>query len=98
MFSKSLPARAHTTALVVLALSNLAPETIMPDDIKALRSEMQRDGGVLGLAWGLLALKTLKIDDTSAEGRLVALQDKGGGWGNSPFKTAIAIMAFRGHL
>jgi hypothetical protein len=98
MFSKSLPARAHTTALVVLALGNLAPETIMPEDIKALGSEMQRDGGILGLVWGLLALKTLKINDTSAESRLVTLQDKGGGWGNNPYKTAVAIMAFRGHL
>jgi hypothetical protein len=98
MFSSPLPARAHTTALVVLALANLAPATIMPEDIKALRSEMQRDLGILALAWGLLALKTLKIKDTSAESRLAALQDKGGGWGNNPYKTAIAIMAFRGQI
>lgn len=98
MFSKSLPARVHTTALVVLALGNLAPETIMPEDIRSLRSEMHRDGGVLALAWGLLALKTLSMNDTLAEGRLVALQDKDGGWANNPYKTAVAIIAFRGHL
>jgi hypothetical protein len=98
MFSQSLPARAHTTALMVLALGNLAPEIIMPEDIRALRSEMQRNGDILGLAWGLLALKTIKINDPSDESRLVALQEKSGGWGNNPYKTAIALMALGGHL
>jgi hypothetical protein len=100
MFSKSLPARAHTTALVLLALGKLAPESIIPEDIKALRSDMQQDPGIQGLAWGLLALKTLKINDTDtlAESRLAALQDKDGGWGNNPYKTAIATMAFKGYF
>jgi hypothetical protein len=98
MFSKSLPARAHTTAMVVLALGKLAPESIIPEDIKALRSDMQQDLGIQGLAWGLLALKTLKINDTLAESRLAVLRDKDGGWANNPYKTAIVTMAFRGHL
>ncbi len=98
MFNSPLPARVHTTALVLLSLHGLAPKHIHPEDIKVLQHEMHRDGGVLGLAWGLLALETFNIHDTSAESRLVALQDKDGAWANNPYMTAVAIMAFRGYL
>jgi len=98
MFNSALPARVHTTALVLLALHKISPGRINSEDIGILRSEIHRDGGVLGLAWGLLALKTLGEYDTLAEGRLAALQDKDGGWANNPYKTAAAIMALRGYL
>jgi Squalene-hopene cyclase C-terminal domain len=96
MFNSPLPARAHTTALVLLALRNLAPISIRPEDIRVLRSEMHRDGGVLGLAFGLLALRTLREDDPLAEVRLSKLQGQNGGWAEDLYKTAVAMMALRG--
>jgi len=98
MFSSGLPGRVHPTAWVLLALSKLAPGIIRSEDIKLMRAEMHRDGGTLGLAWGLLALRTLREDDAVAEARLTALQGAKGGWANDIYKTAVAVMAFRGHL
>jgi len=98
MFSSALPGRAHPTAWVLVALSKLAPANIRSEDIKVLRAEMHRDGGALGLAWGLLALRTMREDDAPAEARLTALQGPNGGWSNDIYKTAIAVMALRGHL
>ncbi len=96
MFNSPLPARVHTTALVLLALNKLSPEAIHPDDIKVVRSEMHRDGGVLGLAFGFLALRTLGEDDPLAESGLSKLQGENGGWENDSFKTAFSLMALRG--
>jgi len=98
MFASALPALVNTTAWVLLALFKLAPGSILSEDFEILRTAMHRDGGVLGLAWGLLALKTLGKYNTLAEGRLAGLQHKDGGWANNPYKTAAAIMALRGHL
>ena len=96
MFNSALPARLHTTALVLLALRKLAPVSIHPDDIEVLRSEMNRDGGILGLAFGLLALRTLGEDDPLAEFRLSKLQGQNGGWADDLYKTAVVLMALRG--
>ncbi len=98
MFDSALPARVSPTALVLLALSRLAPGSILDEDIKALRHEMHRDNGVLGLSWGLLALRTIGQDDTLARARLIAMQGGNGGWANNPYFTAVALMALRGHL
>jgi hypothetical protein len=98
MFNSPLPARAHPTALVLLALSRFAPGTINSQDIKALRSAMHRDGGALGLAWGLLALRTMGEDDKLEETRLASMQGQNGGWADNPYITAVALMAMRGYL
>jgi hypothetical protein len=98
MFSSALPGRVHPTAWVLLALSKMAPGNIRSEDIKLLRAEMHRDGGAQGLAWGLLALRTMREDDAPAEARLKALQAPNGGWSNDIYSTAVAVMALRGHL
>lgn len=98
MFNSFLPAQAYTTALVLIALRRFAPGSIHSGDIKVLRSEMHRDGGVLALAWGLLALRALEDDDTPAETRLASMQGPNGGWADNPYKTAVALMALRGRL
>jgi hypothetical protein len=98
MFNSALPAGAHTTALVLLALSKLAPKRINPEDIKVLRSEMGRGGGILGLAFGLLALRTLGEDDPLAEVRLSEMQGQNGGWADDLYKTAVVLMALRGKI
>ena len=98
MFNVPLPARAHPTAWVLLALSCLAPETILPEDVRALRSDMLQEGGALALAWGLLALRTLGKDDSLVETRLFKLRLANGGWANNPYVTAVALMANRGHF
>lgn len=98
MFHSALPAQAYSTAMVLLALRRLAPESILSEDIRVLRAEMHRDGSVLALAWGLLALRTLGQDDTSAESRLVSMANQRRGWADNPFQTAVALMALRGNL
>jgi hypothetical protein len=98
MFNVALPARVHPTAWVLLALFRFAPKAVLPEDVRALRSDMLRDGGALGLAWGLLALRTLGEDDSLAETRLARLRIQGGGWSKNPYVTAVALMAIRGHI
>jgi hypothetical protein len=98
MFNTRLPARAQTTALVLLSLHRFARENIHPEDIEVLRLEMHRDGGVLALAWGLLTIRILGETDPKAEARLASMQSKNGGWADNPHKTAVSMMALRGRL
>jgi len=98
MLGGNLPPRAHPTAWALLALAQLAPAAVRPEDIAALRAEMGRDGGASALAWGLLALRTLGQDDAGAATRLIALQGPDGGWNANPYHTAVVQMAMRGHL
>ncbi|MEA3338253.1 MAG: prenyltransferase/squalene oxidase repeat-containing protein [Chloroflexota bacterium] len=93
MFSQPLPPRAHPTAWALLALSRIAPETIMSQDVAAVREAMADDGGALALAWGLLAQKDLGLDDSAASDRLVAQQQPNGSWNANPYHTAVAFMA-----
>ena len=97
-FDSTLPARAHPTAWVLMALSRLAPTAIHPEDLTALRADMHRDRGVLALASGLLAFRTLGESDDLAQVRLAELQRRDGGWSHNPHQAAIAIMAVRGYL
>ncbi|MDI6754829.1 MAG: terpene cyclase/mutase family protein [Thermodesulfobacteriota bacterium] len=98
MFNLPLHARSHPTALVLLALARVSPQIIREEDVKILRSEMQRDGGSLALALGLLALCVLGYDDPSTRARLDSMQGPDGGWSHNPYHTAIALMAGRGRL
>ena len=98
MFDAPLPARVHPTAWVLLALSNSAKGIILPEDVQALRSDMLRDGRALGLAWGLLALRTIGEKDSAGESRLSKLRLSNGGWKDNPYVTAVALMAIRGHI
>jgi len=98
MLGASLPPRAEPTAWVMLALAPLARDAIVPQDLTALRSCMQHDGGTQALAWGLLALRVLGEDDEAGAARLAALQASDGGWNGNPYHTAVAMMAERGSL
>lgn len=98
MFNSALPARVHPTAWVLLALSRLAPNSILPEDLTVLRSEMHREGSSLALASGLLALRTLGESDPLAQTRLTGLQGPDGGWAHNPFQTAVAMMVAKGYL
>lgn len=95
MLGAYLPPRAHPTAWALLALSGFAPQAIRPEDIAVLRSDMHRDGGVLALAWGLIALRALGQDDAEAQARLAAGQMPDGGWNANPYHTAVALWAAR---
>ncbi len=96
MFSSILPARAHPTAWSLLALNVLAPESILADDIQFLKAEMQRDGGAMGLAWGILALRATGRTDEQSINELVALQQSDGSWEQNPYVTSAALMALEG--
>lgn len=96
MLGAYLPPRPHPTAWVLLALNLLAPQAIQPEDIAALRAEMQRDGGAMALALGLMALEALGDDDPSTRERLIAMQRPDGSWEGSPYITALALRALNG--
>jgi hypothetical protein len=98
MLGASLPPRAEPTAWVLLALARLARDAIVPQDLDTLRACMAHDGGTLGLAWGLLALRALGEDDPVAAVRLARLGDTETGWNDNPYHTAVATMAGRGSL
>jgi hypothetical protein len=98
MLGASVPPRAEPTAWVLLALARLARDAVTSQDLAALRSCMEHDGGTLGLAWGLLALHTLGEDNPVAAARLAGLGDTAKGWNNNPYHTAVATMAKRGDL
>ena len=98
MFSSILPARAHPTAWALLALKTLSEEAILPEDLSILQDEMHRDGGVMGLGWGLLVLRRLGKDDHFAEKLLVNLQQADGSWDQNPYLTAVALMSLEGDL
>jgi len=98
MFSQALPPRAIPTAWVLLAMSRLASAAIRDEDVQALLGEMAADGSAAALAWGLLALHALGLDDQAATDRLAACQSADGGWDANPYHTAAALMALAGGL
>jgi hypothetical protein len=93
MFSQPLQPRAHPTAWTLLALRQIAPDRILPDDIQALRHQMDMDGGALALGLGLLALRKLNEDGATFRARLHALQGSDGSWNSNPYHTALALLA-----
>jgi len=96
MFNTLVPARVVPTAWSLMSLAQNAPDAILENDITALETEMVKDGGLLGLAWGSLALKTNKRDiPKDIRAALVENQTSDGSWNQNPFITAVAWMAFQ---
>jgi hypothetical protein len=96
MLGAFFPARAHPTAWSLLALACHAPNTILPEDAAVLQTEMLNDGGVLALAWGLVALRVLGQENAKAQSRLASYQQPDGSWNQSPYETAVAMLAAKG--
>jgi hypothetical protein len=93
MFSQALPARAHPTAWVLLALARVAPEHILPEDLNVLRWEMDSDAGAPAFALGALALRACGQDAAAPLLRLQELRQSDGSWDGNPFHTALAVLA-----
>jgi hypothetical protein len=98
MFSQALPPRAIPTAWVLLAMTRLASAAIRDEDATTLLKEMSADGSVSALAWGLLALAALGLDDLVVADRLLVRQTTDGGWDANPYHTAVALLALAGGL
>lgn len=92
MVGAALPCRAHPTAWGILALTRRDPAAVQDADVAGLRHDMQADGGVLALAWGLLALRSRGLDDQPSASRLAVLQGEGGDWHNNPYQTALGLL------
>jgi len=96
MFNAFLPARVNPSAWSMMALARTSPQTISPDDAPALRTEIVKDGGAMGMAWGCLALRTCGIDvPADLLDLLAAKQSTNGSWDENPYVTAVAWMAFQ---
>jgi Squalene-hopene cyclase C-terminal domain len=96
MFSQALPARAHPTAWVLLALARAASGRVAPEDRNALRAEMESDAGAPAWALGALALSACGQDAAGALSQLQKLQQPDGSWDGNPFHTALAMLALAG--
>ena len=96
MFGRPFPARAHPTAVAVLALARWAHASVRTEDLEALRACMRAEGGAGALAWGLVALAAFQQDDLESRARLDGLQGAGGGWEDDPHVTALALRALSG--
>jgi hypothetical protein len=90
--------RSYPTALVLLALDQVAPHEIYPIDLTALKQAIDRDQGALALSTGLLALRTLGEEDGELQARLSQLQRADGSWDDNNFVSAWACMALRGGM
>lgn len=90
--------RSFQTALVLMALSRVAPQEIKPNDISVMREDLMRDQDVLFFSAGYLAIKTLGESDEMLLSYLKENQIKNGSWEDNPFFTAWAMMALRGYL
>lgn len=93
MFDAIFPPRVNPTAWAVLALAEISPNDILPEDIHVLREEMHLEGSPMGLAWGLIALHKIGDEDAEARARLAMLQEIDGSWGFNPYITASACLA-----
>ena len=89
--------RAYHTALVLVALSGIAPQNVQPGDITALQQDLSRDPGLLAHAAGLLAMKILKEKDSS-DSYIKSNQLADGSWEHNPFVTAWSMLGLRGYL
>jgi hypothetical protein len=96
MLGANLPPRPHPTAWALLALRIISPQAIRPEDVTALRAEMDRDGGAMALALGQLALTAMGIEDPEARERLQRQQAPDGSWESSPYVTALSALALNG--
>ncbi len=95
MLGAAMPPRANPTAWALLALAGVAPATVRPEDVLAMRAEMRRDGGAPAWAWGVVALDALGQDNTEARAHLKSVQAPDGSWDRNPYHTAVAMMALK---
>ncbi len=96
MFDEVLPAHAHPTAWSLLALLQLERNSIQPADVSLLKEEMLDDGGIMALAWGLIALHALGDDLPEAQEILRTRQQSNGSWQDNPYLTALGRLALEG--
>jgi hypothetical protein len=93
MYAAKLPARAHPTALAILALARLSADAILLADLESLHQEARRDGGALALGLAALALQAAGEDAGEELAGLAAQQQRDGSWGANPYHTAVALLA-----
>jgi len=90
--------RAYPTSLVLLALAGFSPDEIQPDDLSALKLDMENDPSILIQSAGLVAMQALGEDTADFASNLQARQLANGSWENHPYFTAWATVGIRGYL
>ena len=90
--------RAYQTALVLMALTRVAPQDILVVDITGLKQDIRYDQGVLAISAGLLALRTMGQNGDTLIRSLSKLQFANGSWGDNILFSSWATMALRGYL
>jgi hypothetical protein len=74
------------------------PNEIIPNDLSAIRLEMEQDPSILSLSSGLLGLRTVGEDDGNAYSQITDNQLPDGSWNSNIFFTAWVQMALRGYF
>lgn len=93
MFNQPLPPKIHHTALCIITLSQVAPHLVQEDDKKTLNLLLADAQRPLGIAMGILALKSIERDSTSYEYKLISLQELNGSWEGNTYFSALALIA-----
>jgi hypothetical protein len=95
MFGSFLPARAQPTALAMLALHRIQPDLILEEDRQKLYLEALREDRAMALGWAGIAFAVCGGPVNEILTRLESRQGQNGSWGDDPFSTALAWLAFQ---
>jgi hypothetical protein len=97
-FGQQMPPTPHCTALTLLVLQAAGADRddpLIAESLVAMRQLLTPPVAAGSLAWGLIALRAWQTDDASLRDRLLQLQAADGGWEDSPYATASAVLALQ---
>jgi hypothetical protein len=63
--------------------------------LEVTRELLTAEVAASSLAWGIIALRAWQADDASLREQLLKRQSEDGGWENSPYSTASALLALQ---
>ena len=97
-FGKQMPPTPYATVLALLALQVARvdrDDPVIAESLRALHHMLTPHVAASTLAWGIIALRAWQADHSSLRDRLLERQATDGGWENSPYATATALLALQ---
>lgn len=97
-FGQQMPPTPYHTTLILLALRSAGvdrDDPIITESLVAMRQILTSQVAASSLAWGIIASRAWQVDDTFLCGHLLERQSADGGWENSPYATAGALLALQ---
>jgi hypothetical protein len=97
-FGKQMPSTLYHTVLTLLALrfgGGKIEDPMVTGGLEVTRELLTAEVAASSLAWGIIALRAWQADDASLREQLLKRQSEDGGWENSPYSTASALLALQ---